>query len=126
MSNNQKTTILYVDDEEINLYIFEQTFQDDYKVFTANSGEEGLKQLDNHAESILVVISDMRMPNMNGVEFITQAKAKHQKIIYFVLTGYSYNDEIDHAIQNNIIHKFFTKPFNKTEIDLAISEALQG
>ena len=80
MSNNQKTTILYVDDEEINLFIFEQTFQDDYKVFTANSGEEGLKQLDNHAESILVVISDMRMPNMNGVEFITQAKAKHQKI----------------------------------------------
>jgi len=115
-------TILYVDDEDINLFIFEKSFQPNYTVFTANSGAEGLDKLKNHADEIIVVISDMRMPNMNGVEFISRAKKMYDNIAYFILTGFEYNDEIDEAIKKNIVQKFFTKPLDIPEIEAAIKE----
>jgi response regulator RpfG family c-di-GMP phosphodiesterase len=120
MTSDDNHTILYVDDEEMNLFIFEKCFESNYKVLTAKSGEEGLTKLETLAEQIMVVISDMNMPNMNGVEFVTEAKNKYPDITYFILTGYEYNDEINEAINNNIVKKFFKKPFDVPEIDIAI------
>ncbi len=67
-------TILYVDDEQTNLVLFEYSFKDLYNVITANSGEEGLLKLKDYKDDIIVVISDMRMPKMNGIEFIIEAR----------------------------------------------------
>ena len=118
---DKKVTILYVDDEEVNLFLFRKSFQGKYSILTATSGGDGLEVLKDHGDEIIVVISDMRMPVMTGVEFINKAKQLHSNIVYFILTGFEYNDEIDQALHSNLIQKFFTKPFNFNEIDEAIS-----
>ncbi|MCF6361212.1 MAG: response regulator [Cyclobacteriaceae bacterium] len=117
--------ILYVDDEESNLFIFEKMFERNYRVLTALSGSEGLAKLEGHSNEIIVVISDMRMPLMNGVEFIKKAKSIYANIAYFILTGFDFNDEIEEALNTQLIHKFFTKPFEMQEIELAIAEAIK-
>lgn len=118
---SKRVTVLYVDDEDINLFLFERNFQSMYHVLTANSGEAGLRKLAENANDIIVVISDMRMPGMDGIDFIRKAKEKFQNIAYYVLTAFTFNEEVDQAIAEGLIDKFFTKPFDipviKAEID---------
>ena len=116
-------SILYVDDEPVNLMLFEAMFKTKHKVLTAGSGLEGLEILKGNPD-IKVVISDMKMPNMNGLEFIKTAKERYTNIIYCILSGYDLTDEIQNALDNQIIHKYFQKPFKMAEIDRAITEAL--
>ncbi len=118
-------SILYVDDEENNLFLFKANFRNKYNIYLAQSGKEGLDILQNHQNEIIVVISDMRMPKMSGVEFIREAKVVHPSIAYFILTGYDYNEEIDKALKEGVIQKFFTKPFDLAEIESAISEVVK-
>lgn len=119
-------TILYVDDEEINLFIFDRSFRSLYNVITAKSGEEGLKKLEEHSGSISVVISDIRMPDMDGLTFIKKASETFSNLAYYILTAFNYNSEIDRAIQDKLIVKYFTKPFDvdliRTEVDRVLSE----
>ncbi|RLD52140.1 MAG: response regulator [Bacteroidetes bacterium] len=116
-----KRTILYVDDEEINLMLFEINFKEKYHVIGTDSPLKGLQILkDNH--EISVVISDMRMPEMNGIQFIKKAKKKFPKICYFILTGYDITDEIAEALNNKLINFYFKKPFNMKEIDTSIQK----
>ncbi len=82
---------------------------------------EGLTKLCSEDE-IIVVISDMKMPGMNGIEFIKKARVSHSKIVYFILIGFDINSEISEALSNNIIHKYFRKPFDMHDIDVAIKE----
>ncbi len=112
-SNN--ITILYVDDEQINLELFKVVFKSAFEVLVANSALLGLEILDTNPE-IKVVISDMRMPGMNGIEFIKKAKLNYTNIVYYILTGYEISDEIKEAIETNLINKYFKKPFNKLEL----------
>jgi two-component system, response regulator, stage 0 sporulation protein F len=118
-----KTTMLYVDDEPLNLMLFEANFKRNYNVITAESGYEGLEKLRSNRE-IEVVISDMKMPGMDGIEFITEARRDYPKIIYFILTGYDITHEIADALNNKLIRKYFRKPFNMKEIDGSIQEAM--
>ena len=109
---SKQITILYVDDEDINLFLFERSFSSVYKVITANSGEEGLKKLEESSQDIIMVISDMRMPVMDGLEFVRKAKEKFKNIAYYVLTAFNFSEEIDNAIAEKLIDNFFTKPFD--------------
>jgi response regulator RpfG family c-di-GMP phosphodiesterase len=124
----KKVTLLYVDDEEINLFIFEKTFQSSYNLVTAISGEEGLEKLRAHANDIIVVISDMKMPGMDGVTFIRKAKALYSNIAYYILTAFAFNEDIDKALEEKIINRFFEKPVNfeiiKSEIDKVEAQLL--
>ena len=125
MSTEQNVTILYVDDEETNLFLFKTSFERKYSVFTASSGSRGLEKLDNHKDEIIAVISDMRMPLMNGLEFIKKAKEKYDDIAYFILSAYDHNAEIDEAIKNNIVRNYFTKPLELSEVESAITEYME-
>ncbi|MEM9341216.1 MAG: response regulator [Bacteroidota bacterium] len=122
MDDKKETAILYVDDEEPNLILFKALFEKNYEVFTASSGQEALVRLHLSSDRIKAVISDMSMPEMNGVEFIKKARHHHKSIGYFILTGYGNSEEINEALKENIIHKFFTKPFKPEEIQQAIEE----
>ncbi|TVQ07932.1 MAG: response regulator [Bacteroidetes bacterium] len=115
--------ILYVDDEPINLMIFEKLFRKKYKVIGASSGEEGLQAL-SKTPDLKVVISDMNMPGMTGMEFISKAKARYPRMCYFVLTGYEVTPDITQAIESGMISKYFMKPFSTKEIDESITSAL--
>ena len=118
--------ILYVDDEPTNLLLFKINFSKKYEVFTANGGPEGLRILADHPDDIKIIISDMNMPLMNGIQFIQKAKEAYPDKNYFILTAYDENDEINNAIDTGLIHGFFKKPINIKEIDTAINEALNA
>lgn len=121
--SDKNVTILYVDDEETNLFLFNIHFEGKYNVITAVSGQEGLDKLSSNHNDIIVVISDMNMPKMNGIEFIKRAKEIYANIAYFILTGFDYNEEIEDALTKNVIQKFFTKPFDVQQIEAAVDEA---
>jgi response regulator RpfG family c-di-GMP phosphodiesterase len=120
---DNKITLLYVDDEVLNLTLFKHNFKKEYDVLTAESGEEGLSILKEN-NSISAVISDMKMPGMNGVEFIRTAKNMFPEISYFILTGFDINEEIADALNEKVIEKYFRKPFNKREIKTSLDEVL--
>lgn len=124
MTNPEDITILYVDDEEANLFLFDINFGSRYPVFTASSGHEALKVLEENRDKVIVVISDMKMPGMNGIEFINMARDRHSNIVYFILTAYASNEEIEDALENKVIYQWFTKPINMDEIESTIQNAL--
>jgi len=116
-------TILYVDDESINLMLFQAIMGKKYNIIIAESGEEGLRQLNANPETI-GVISDMRMPGMNGIEFIRKAKISFPDIFYFILTGYDITAEIYNALDEKLINRYFQKPLNNTAIEAEIEEEI--
>jgi two-component system, response regulator, stage 0 sporulation protein F len=121
---NEKITLLYVDDEPINLRLFTINFQNKFKVITTESGSDGLAKLNLHPE-IAVVISDMKMPGMNGIEFVKAAKKDFPNVSYFILTGFDITEELAEALKEGLINKYFRKPFNMKEVEASIGEALK-
>lgn len=119
-----KPKILYVDDEPINLVLFEINFKKRYDIFIANDGFQGLELLEKELD-ISIIISDMKMPKMNGIEFIRNAKERYPEKKYYILTGYEITKEIQEAINEGIIMKYFSKPFNIKEIDETIENAIK-
>ncbi len=120
---SEKITLLYVDDEPTNLLLFELNFNKIFNILIADSGLEGLKILKENPQ-IKVVITDMRMPEMNGIEFIKASKEEFSKISYFILTGYEIDEEISEALKKGLIKKILKKPFNKKIIEEVIKKSL--
>ena len=123
MTNKQ--TILVVDDERLNLVLFERIFSKKYRVLTAISGEAGILQMEKNPD-IDIVISDMQMPGLNGIEFIEQVKPKNSGTHYFILTGYEINEQIKHALEEGTIEHYFQKPFDKEKIEAILNNLEQG
>ncbi len=122
VDTSKKISILCVDDEEPNLFLFKVIFEKKYEVLTASCGAEGLEILRNSGNEVVAVFSDMRMPNMSGLEFIKIAKEEYAHIGYFILSGYNSNAEIEQAVRQKLIRRFFTKPFNTEEIENCIED----
>lgn len=123
MENREK--VLYIDDEFINLELFEINFSDKFEVYRAESGIEGLEILEKNP-GIKVVITDYKMPGMNGMEFIEKARLVHPEVKYSILTGYDIFEEIQRAIDMGIVKYYFSKPFNFEKIEGAILEMYKG
>lgn len=118
---NNKIKIIYVDDEEINAQLFQINFSINYKVYTGYSGFDGLELLEKHPDT-KIIVSDMKMPVMNGIEFIKKAKEKFPDKKFYILTGFEITEEIQEALNSGLIQKYFKKPFNMKEIEIAINE----
>lgn len=118
---NTRMKILYIDDEAINVQLFQIIFKARYEVLTGSSGTEGLELLDKHPD-IQVIISDMRMPGMNGLQFIAQAKQKYPEKKYYLLTGFEIGREIQEALESGLILECFQKPFNLKQIEESINK----
>lgn len=118
MSN---TAILYVDDEQHNLKIFESSFRRDFTIFTAPSAKAGLSLLEQHP--IHIVITDQRMPDMTGIQFLEVIKEKHPHAIRMILSGYTDLDAMMDAINTNRVYRYITKPWNKIELKIILDNA---
>ena len=116
--------VLYVDDEEINLELLQLTFMNELKVFTASSASEGLQILNDHPE-IKVVISDLRMSGMNGLEFIKEVKELDRDKVCMLLTGFIESEIMMEGFNKELIFRYMMKPWRKNELLENIQTALQ-
>jgi len=121
---SEQINILCVDDEENVLKSLKRLFLDsEYGIHVATSGEEGLEILEK-TEPVQIVISDYRMPKMNGVDFLKMVYKQWPDTIRIVLSGYADTTSIVEAINVGHIYKFIPKPWNDDELKVAISNAL--
>ena len=117
-------TILIVDDEKNILSSLTRIFRRcDLKVLRANSGKEGIEILKEN--TVGVIISDQRMPEMSGVEFLSQVKETHPDTIRIVLSGYTDLKSITNAINDGAIYKFLTKPWDDDLLLKNVEEAFE-
>jgi class 3 adenylate cyclase/ActR/RegA family two-component response regulator len=118
-----KFSILYVDDEEHNLISFKATFRLQYKIHTAKSGEDGLDILRNN--HINLIITDQRMPDMTGIQFLEKTILEFPDTIRMILTGFSDISVIIDAINSGRVFRYITKPWDENELRMTIENARQ-
>jgi len=118
-----KYTVLYVDDEEINLRTFQRAFKRDYNIITALSGEEGLQILEK--EEIHLIITDQKMPTMTGVDFLRHTIVPYPDKVRMILTGYSDLQDIMNAVNECGIFRYLTKPYKNEDMKRSLEEALE-
>lgn len=121
--SEKKITILYVDDEENNLYSFKATFRMKYKVLIALSGDEALEIM--KSQPVHIIITDQRMPNMTGVEFLEKVIEIFPDPIRILLTGYADMGAVVDAVNKGKIFHYLAKPWNEEELDMTITRAFE-
>lgn len=121
--NNIYKNILYVDDEIHNLNSFRAVFRRSYNVFTALSAKEGKKILDEN--TIHLIITDQRMPETTGIEFLESVIKDHPAIPRILLTGYTDINAVIDAINKGSVYKYVQKPWSEEELRETIENALK-
>lgn len=121
MTDQKAFKVLYVDDEAINLELFQLSFEDLFEIIVAESGMEGLEIVSQN-DGIDLIISDMRMPGISGMEFISRTKQLKPEIPCIILSGYDKSKEIDVALENKLIVDYMMKPFDRNKIQQTINK----
>jgi len=121
---DEEIKILFVDDEKGVLKSIRRLFlDDDYHIIFASSGEEGLDVLAAES-SVQIVISDYKMPGMDGVRFLREVCRRWPDTIRIVFSGYADVAAVVAAINEGQIYKFIPKPWTDEEMKLIISNAI--
>ena len=117
-------TVLFVDDEKNILKALQRLFLDEeYAILTAESGKEALSLLDS-GETPTVIVSDQRMPEMDGAEFLALAKERLPESIRMVLTGYADINAAVDAVNRGGIYRYIMKPWNDDDLKLTVKDAI--
>ncbi|HEX9396276.1 MAG TPA: response regulator [Burkholderiales bacterium] len=114
--------VLFVDDEERVLNALTSLFTDTYDIETATSGAAALERL--REKRFLVIVSDQRMPEMTGVEFLRQARALAPNSVRLLLTGYSDLAAIVGSVNDSEVFRFVSKPWQQEELQATLAEAV--
>lgn len=115
--------ILIVDDQQEILNSMRRVFQREYNVFTAINGTEGIKILNRN--SITVILSDQRMPEMDGVTFLKKAFEIQPQAIRIMVTGYADIEASINAVNDAQIYQYISKPFEPDELKLVVRGAVE-
>lgn len=115
--------ILYVDDEVINLELLQLTFSNEFEILTAESAREGLSLLGRYPD-IHVVISDLKMPEMDGLDFIKAVKKEYPEKVCMLLTAFLESDVLLEGFNKELIFRYIMKPWHRDELEACIREAL--
>ena len=122
--DNAPFTLLCVDDEANILSSLRRLFRPHgYTVLTATGGAEGLEILGK--QPVDLIISDMRMPGMDGAAFLAEARKRHPDTVRLLLTGYADMDSTIAAINAGQISRYIAKPWNDQDVVLTVREALE-
>jgi diguanylate cyclase (GGDEF)-like protein len=116
--------ILLVDDERYNLEYLRRAISRNFRVFAAESGDEGLEVLDQH-EDVFLIISDQRMAGMNGSEFLKEACRKAPNSIRVLMTGYGDYEAVVDAINLGKIWNYVRKPVKPEEVQEVVDASLE-
>ena len=124
MSDPLLPKILVIDDEEAILETMTFTFRDDYQVFTSSDPRRALEVLDEQAP-VAAVLTDQRMPNMSGVELVTEVCKRHPETVRMILTGFSDMDAIIKAINDGHVYAYITKPWEPDQLKQVMKQAVE-
>jgi two-component system, NtrC family, sensor kinase len=124
MASSDAPAVLYVDDEPINLRVFEANFKQRFRVVTCGSGGETLERLRTLGE-VAVLISDQRMPGMTGVELLEKARELLPDTQRMVITAYSDMQAVMDAVNRGQVSRYFVKPWVKEELLGALQDAVK-
>lgn len=119
-----KKTILFVDDEEINLFVLSRRFEEEFNVLTSNSSLEAIQLIKENKDKIHALISDVKMPEMTGIQMIEKVEDLLKNVPCFLLTGYDNHEDVNKALEKKQVIKLFKKPFNYNDISETLKEHL--
>lgn len=122
MTTDAKLPLMVVDDEPDNLALLYRTFRREFEVFRADSAYTALELLEQQGE-MAVIISDQRMPGMNGTEFLSRTVDRYPDTIRIVLTGYTDVGDLVEAINSGKVFKYITKPWDTSELRAVVRQA---
>ena len=120
--DTKKQKILVVDDEPDNLDLLYRTFHREFKVLRAENGPDALNILEREGD-IAVIISDQRMPQMSGTEFLSLTAQRYPDIIRIILTGYTDVEDLVEAINSGKVFKYVTKPWDDEQLKQVVRQA---
>jgi DNA-binding NtrC family response regulator len=115
--------ILVVDDEPDILRAFQLSYGDDFTILTAEAGTRALEILG--AEEVSVIVSDQRMPTMDGSEFLERSMGVRPNAVRIVLTGYTDIDALVRAVNRSRIYRYLSKPWDDEEMRTALTRAIE-
>lgn len=121
MDQSSLKKVLYVDDEPVNLELFKAHFKKDYLVKTALSAKEGFDLI--HKENIDVIVTDLKMPDVSGIEFIEQIKKSTPHKVCILLTAYTEPEVMIKAMNEGKVFKYMLKPWLKKDLSMVIEDA---
>lgn len=119
-----KRNILYVDDEPENVIVFEAGFEDDFHIWTADSGREALELVEE--VNFPVVVADQRMPEMTGVELFDIMRQRHPYTQRIILTGFIDSDAMLESINKGQVFHFVTKPWERSLLMSVLIRAVEA
>lgn len=121
--DHREYPVLYVDDELDNLRIFELTFRRDFKILTASNAKEGLELLSQYP--VAVVLSDQKMPGIEGVEFLRQVSELDSRVVRILVTAYGDAKILGDAINDGNIYRYLPKPWEPDDMRLTVRRAIE-
>ncbi|TVP78027.1 MAG: response regulator [Puniceicoccaceae bacterium] len=115
--------VLFVDDEDKARKYFEMAFNKKYRVFTAESGKRGLEILQQEHAGLCLVVSDQRMPEMLGVDFLSQVRKIYPDKIRILTTAYSDLESAIRSVNEGKIYQYVTKPWDLQDFQMVLQRA---
>ena len=122
---NEKHTILLVDDEVNNLQLLRRTLRHDYNILTASNGKEALEIVEGKGDEIALIVSDQKMPEMEGTEFLKRVAGEYPDIVKILLTWHLDVDAIVDSINDCHLYQYIVKPFDPEELKLTIDSGIK-
>lgn len=113
---NEKRTILLVDDEENNLQLLKRSLRGKYEILTASDGKQALDIITEKGNEISLIVSDQRMPEMTGTEFLKKITKTNPDIIKILLTGQADTEIMVESINECQIFQYILKPFDPIDL----------
>src|SRR6478609_8519582 len=123
VATNKRHTILVVDDEPDVVKSVQDLLRYDYKVLGATSAAQGLQIMQDN--EVHVVMTDQRMPETTGVEFLTQLRGEHPDAIRLLFTGYADIRAVIEAINQGNVFRYLTKPWDPDELQTIIRQGCE-
>ena len=118
-------SILCVDDEIHNVEALERLFRKKYDVFTALSGQQALEVIQKQGKNISLIISDQRMPHMEGTEFLKRSIEHIPDAIRILLTGFTDIGSVVSAINSGEVFRYITKPWDPVDLINTVDKAIE-
>ncbi|WNG38555.1 response regulator [Archangium minus] len=125
MNPSDLPAVLYVDDDALNLRVFEANFGSKFRIFRCSTPAEALTLLEQKRSEIGVILSDQRMPGMTGVELLERARTLAPDAKRMLVTAYSDMQAVIDAVNRGQVSRYFVKPWDRAEVLAALEDGLK-